>query len=201
MVTVKRRPYDSSLRQQRADETRQQIVAAAARLVAAERPPDVSVPAIAEAAGVGVATVYRHFPSKDEVLDAVYDHWMRGARELLADHSDYDRDEFLSFLPELWRRQAADEGLERAMSAHAPAGRSVRRRRRARRRQVAVDLVADVDAVDAETRAALEAIVLLLTSTTAHRHLREHWAMSTDDAAAAAAWAIRALVTAAAAAD
>ena len=117
---------------------------------------------------------------------------MTGARALLAEHRGFDREEFLAILPELWRRQGGDEGLERAMSMHTPAGRGVRRRRILRRRKVAVDLVADV-ALDDDERRYLEAVVLLLTSTTAHRHLRDHWNMSTDDAAAAVTWAIRRL--------
>ena len=32
--------------------------------------PSISVPAVAERAGVGVATVYRYFPTKEELLDA-----------------------------------------------------------------------------------------------------------------------------------
>jgi AcrR family transcriptional regulator len=47
--------------------------------------------AIARQAGVGVATLYRHFPTREALVDAVYqDQVVRltaGARDLLADHS------------------------------------------------------------------------------------------------------------------
>jgi AcrR family transcriptional regulator len=149
------------------------------------------------AADVGVATVYRYFPSKDHLLDAVYDRWMEGARRIL-DHAPTDREAFLELLPDIWRAQAADDQLERVMSIFSPVGRAVRRRRLARRRTLAAEFVADVEAGDERSQRFLQAVVMLLTSTTAHRHLREHWNMSTDEAAKASAWAVRRLVTAAA---
>ena len=186
------RTYISPVRDQRAEATRSAIVRAAASVLS-EQPPDLRMPAVAEAAGVGVATVYRHFGSKDELLDAVYDHWMQGARRIL-ESAPADREGRLELLSALWREQAADEALERAMSIYSPAGRKTRRRRLARRRQLATDFVADVDTGDEQSRRYLEAIALLLISTTAHRHLRDHWDMTTEDAASAAAWGVRTLI-------
>ena len=134
------RSYVSPVRDQRAEATRSAIVQAAASVLS-EQPPELRMPAVAEAAGVGVATVYRHFGAKDDLLDAVYDHWMQGARRILAS-APADRESWLEVLPALWREQAADEELERAMSMYNPAGRSTRRRRLGRRRQLATDIVA-----------------------------------------------------------
>jgi AcrR family transcriptional regulator len=188
----RKRSYVSPLRDQRGEATRSAIVRAAASVLS-KRPPDLHVPAVAEAAGVGVATVYRHFGSKDALLDAVYDHWMQAARRIL-DSAPADREGRLDLLAAVWREQAADEDLERAMSIYNPAGRSTRLRRLARRRQLATDFVADVDTGDDQSQRYLQAIALLLTSTTAHRHLRDHWDMTTEEAASAAAWAVRKLI-------
>ena len=196
MTARQRRQYHSELRKRRALSTREVIVDAAARLLAAERPPSVSVPEVADAAGVGVATVYRHFATKDELFDAVYDRWMASARQLLRDFPDPDLEGFLAVLPELWRRQSEDAALAAAMSAYAPAGKRVRARRRERRRRVAVDLLADVP-LDPSPRRKLQAVTLLLTSTTALKHFRDHWDFSVEEAADAAAWAVRALVASA----
>ncbi len=61
------------------------VVAAAARAFAAGE--DASMRAIAREAGVGVATVYRHFPTRESLVDAVYADQVRrlvdGAHELL----------------------------------------------------------------------------------------------------------------------
>jgi AcrR family transcriptional regulator len=51
-------------------ETRQRIVDAVAALVTEEHPATISVPAVARRAGVSVATVYRYFPNKGQLLDA-----------------------------------------------------------------------------------------------------------------------------------
>lgn len=190
------RSYVSAVRDQRAEATRSAIVQAAASVLS-EQPPELRMPSVADAAGVGVATVYRHFGSKDELLDAVYDHWMQGARRVL-EAAPTDREGRLELLPALWREQAADEELERAMSMYNPAGRSTRRRRLLRRRHLASEFVADVDAGDDQSQRYLEAVALLLTSTTAHRHLRDHWDMTTEEAASAAAWGVRKLIAGAA---
>lgn len=76
-------------RRPRADATRnrEQLLVAATRLFAsAEGEP--SMRAIAHEAGVGIATLYRHFPTRESLVDAVYrDQVSRlttGARDLLA---------------------------------------------------------------------------------------------------------------------
>jgi AcrR family transcriptional regulator len=73
----------------RADATRNrdQLLEAATRVfVSADTEP--SMRAIAREAGVGIATLYRHFPTRESLVDAVYrDQVARltaGARELLA---------------------------------------------------------------------------------------------------------------------
>ena len=79
---------DAETRTSRADATRNrdQLLTVAARVFAsAETEP--SMRAIAREAGVGIATLYRHFPTRESLVDAVYqDQVVRltaGARELL----------------------------------------------------------------------------------------------------------------------
>lgn len=61
------------------------VLEAATRAFAAESEP--SMRAIAREAGVGIATLYRHFPTREALVDAVYrdqvDRLTRGADELL----------------------------------------------------------------------------------------------------------------------
>src|SRR3954451_9903907 len=71
-----------------ASRNRERIVASARRLFAA-RGADVSVDEIRRDAGVGMGTLYRHFATKDELLDAVledaYGEWMAAAKRALDD--------------------------------------------------------------------------------------------------------------------
>jgi AcrR family transcriptional regulator len=56
----------------------------------AEAGTDVSLEAIAKRAGVGIGTLYRHFPSRAALVEAAYrsevDHLCAAAGELLAEH-------------------------------------------------------------------------------------------------------------------
>src|SRR5438270_5516582 len=76
------------MRPTRADaaRNRDQLLAVATRVfVSAEGEP--SMRAIAREAGVGIATLYRHFPTRESLVDAVYQDQVQrltlGARELL----------------------------------------------------------------------------------------------------------------------
>jgi len=59
-----------SLRQQHAADTRRRILDAVAALLTEGHPAALSVPAVAKRAGASVATVYRYFPNKEQLLDA-----------------------------------------------------------------------------------------------------------------------------------
>jgi AcrR family transcriptional regulator len=63
----------SGARPRRADAARNaDILLAAAKELFAERGPDVALDEIARRAGVGNATLYRHFPTRGDLMVAVY---------------------------------------------------------------------------------------------------------------------------------
>jgi AcrR family transcriptional regulator len=68
---------------------RDKLVAAALQLFT-ENGTDVALEAVAQKAGVGVGTLYRHFPTREALIEAVYlnelDRLHEGAAELLASH-------------------------------------------------------------------------------------------------------------------
>jgi len=66
-----KRAYHSPLREQQRESTRQLIVEALADQVWKEGLSDFSVPKVAKRAGVAVRTVYRYFPTRDDLLTAV----------------------------------------------------------------------------------------------------------------------------------
>jgi AcrR family transcriptional regulator len=72
--TQPRRSYDSTLRRERAAQTRENIVTAGAELVRESSIRDwrgVTIRAVAERAGVNERTVYRHFANERALRDAV----------------------------------------------------------------------------------------------------------------------------------
>lgn len=84
-------PSPPAQQQLRADavRNRESLLAAATRVFAASD-AEPSMREIARLAGVGVATLYRHFPTRQTLVDAVYqDQVVRlttGARDLLQEH-------------------------------------------------------------------------------------------------------------------
>ena len=71
----KSRAYRMKRRRELVDVTRLRITEAAMRLHTTAGPSRASVSAIADEAGVTRLTLYRHFPSKDELFHACMTHW------------------------------------------------------------------------------------------------------------------------------
>jgi len=64
---------DKSLRKPRADAVRnRERVLEAAKIVFSAGGPDASLEAVARHAGVGIGTLYRHFPTREGLYEAVY---------------------------------------------------------------------------------------------------------------------------------
>jgi AcrR family transcriptional regulator len=93
---VKRR-YNSSRRQEQADETRRRILRAAHDLFVADGYGRTTITAIAQRAGVAVETVYAAFGTKAGVLRQAWFVTFRGDE---ADVPLYDRDEMHAILAE-----------------------------------------------------------------------------------------------------
>jgi AcrR family transcriptional regulator len=73
---AEKRSYQSGLRKQQAEQTRELIIEALAEQVWQEGLADFSVPKVARRAGVATRTIYRYFPTRDDLLDAVGE-WIR----------------------------------------------------------------------------------------------------------------------------
>ena len=113
-------PLTDTGRTLRADARRnRQAVIDAARMLFAERGLDAQMPDVARAANVGVGTVYRHFPTKDQLIAAIAAQQFermaeRGRRDLeLADPWEGICD-FIRFAVQI---QADDRGLCEVMSS------------------------------------------------------------------------------------
>ena len=106
-----------------AERNRQRILEAARELFA-ERGLGVTLNDIAHHAGVGVGTVYRRFPDKAQLIDALFEQRFEEFVELLDAALD-DPDPwqgFAGFLERALELQAADRGL-RELVLGAPGGR------------------------------------------------------------------------------
>jgi AcrR family transcriptional regulator len=102
-------------------------ILAAARQVFCDHGLEAPLEEIARRAGVGIGTLYRHFPSRVELLDAVLAGTVQAhvdaAEKALATDDPWDG--FASYLDQSCRLQAADRGLNDAMGMRFPRATAV----------------------------------------------------------------------------
>jgi AcrR family transcriptional regulator len=104
---------------------------------------DISVRDIASAADIGLATLYRHFPTRDDLVDAVlveaFEEWVALAEAALAAESGWDG--FAGFLEQSLALHARDRGFTDAAEAQERGGEQLAGLR-ARMRVLLADIVA-----------------------------------------------------------
>ena len=101
-----------------AERNRARILAAAAE-VFADRGLDVSLDDIAAHAGVGVGTVYRRFPDKDALIEALFEDKIDRAVALADEALEIEDpwEGFTTFMRGMCRMQAGDRGFKDALLA------------------------------------------------------------------------------------
>lgn len=180
-----------SLREQHAEATRERILSAVAGLLEREEAEALTMPEVADASGVSLRTIYRHYPTREQLLEAA-GRWI--GDELL--RHPYPRT--LDEVAELFRVGCRDfderPGLVRAL-ALSRLGQNVRGyRRRERLEAIRSALRAELDALSEEELRRGEAVLAYLHNMLAYTTLREEAGLSGVEIGDALAWAITALV-------
>src|SRR5437764_9475538 len=180
-----------SLREQHAVATRERILGAVADLLERGDAEEVTMPAVAEASGVSLRTIYRYYPTREELLEAA-GRWI--GDELLKHPYPRDLDEIADLYQDGARDFDARPGLARAL-AFSQLGRRVRGyRRRERLEAIATILRRELtDLSEPELRRA-EGVLAYLHNMLAYTTLREESGLSGDEIGEAIGWAIRTLV-------
>lgn len=175
--------------------TRQKVLSAVLELVAEGSLDDVSVPAVAERSGVSVATIYRYFPTRDDLLTAAASEPSRQAltRRPKARPGD---DELAAYQRALWHDFADNLPLLRHQVASA-AGREMRAARLESSRRSLADYVerhgVDPDTPEGER---LISLLLLIDGSLAVIELHDRQGLDIDEALDRSLWATRALIDA-----
>jgi AcrR family transcriptional regulator len=187
----KTRQYRSPLRETQHEQTRGRILDAAVRQVAEEGFGELTIPLVAERAGVSLRTVYRHFATKEALLEQIGE--LRD-RQIGVLGPPLSIEHLLAGTPGLFESFDANDDLVRASDA-SRAGREVhdtaRRRRAAALSEIFEDVARDLTPV--ETRRLL-ASVQVLWNTRAWLTMHDTWGMDGKEAGAAAQWAMAALI-------
>jgi AcrR family transcriptional regulator len=185
------RSYKSPLRERQSEQTRAAILEAITAELAEGGLHELNIPAIARRAGVAVRTVYRYFPTRDALLDAV-DRWWDDT--IAPGEPPASADEMPAIVERAFKEFDANETAMLAQWATA-LGRDVRARGRRRRISAYGDVLSEVTSnlPRAEARAAHAVISYLLSSLT-WKTMREEFNMTGAESGNAVAWAIRTLI-------
>lgn len=173
--------------------TRERIVRAVADLVADAHPAAISVPAVAERAGVAIATVYRYFPTKEALLDASILVMGRETTIRTPDDLPASFEEMAEVLPGAFADIASHLPLARNQLA-SPLGRELRRRRWEIKRG-ALQRALTEEGIDPASAGGerLTALIDVLTSSTAVLEMVDKAGLPVEQAADYVVWAVAAL--------
>jgi AcrR family transcriptional regulator len=193
--TAKRTPpelrsYTSPLRDRQVEQTRRLILQALAEQLADAGLSDFSVPRLAQRAGVSLRTVYRYFPTRDELLDA-FDEFIDHTVEFSPPQTAQE----VAGAPE-WLFPLFDEHELIMLAQHeTPPGRAIRARGRRRRAEGYKSALQEVthQLTREEARAALAVVGRLLSSATWKEFRSEH-GMDGAESGRAVSWALRTLI-------
>lgn len=185
-------PAGTDLRRRRADVSRQAIRDAVTKLLVTEHPASLSIPAVAAEAGVSVRTVYRYFPTKQDLLDDVAEIQQRRADSMVNGRRDLF-DNPGAYLEALWTDFETD--LEAVRAQHmSPLGREIRASRRDQsRHEIHHRLATAFPETPEDQRIQLGDLIMTVMSSAAFLELHERLGHSGADAARMAWWAARAM--------
>ena len=124
MTTTGDRP---TVRVEHAQRTRERIVDSVSELASERGDCEFTMPEAAQAAGVSLRTLYRYFPARQDLVDAI---------AAIADHvaasnlpaAELDLDDLGAWLEQGWRKLLEQEALIRAQHT-SPGGAEIRRAR------------------------------------------------------------------------
>lgn len=186
--------YESPLRDAQAAETRRRILTAARELMQAHELHELSFAAVAQAAGVQERTVFRHFPNRNALLDALWD-----SLDPLLGVAQFPTSEAQLVAAPLRVFPAFDahEGLMRGFWS-TPQGREFRLRVNDQRQQAIRASVADATRGLPPNEARwLTAVAQLLYSGAAWQTMKDYWGFDGAEAGAASSFALQLLFAAA----
>jgi AcrR family transcriptional regulator len=182
-----------SLRERQAAVVRDEILDALARRLDREDPEDIAMPQVAADAGISLRTLYRYFPTREDMFEAVGDHVVA---RLGLPREIRDADDIVRVFTESARLGAQSPELVRAMlwTRLGRRARSSHRRRRVDSISAALaEVTSHLPAAEARRRAGA---VVYLASLPAWLTVSEECELSAEDAQRGVAWAIETLIAA-----
>ncbi len=188
-----RRSYTSPLRRHQKKITRDRILEAAAAIISEGRILDFTVKEVADRAGVSYGSVYRHFPTRESLLEALYE----AASQIMAQSSPFTANS-LDEIPAMVRKTVAMfEGEANIVQAFtmALAANNIQPQNRRQRDQMVQQLVAETAPhLAPEVARQVAAIICHLHSSLTWATLKQRFGLSAEATADALTWALQTLI-------
>ncbi len=192
MSQKRKRSYSSPLRQQQAATTHQRIIDAAIALLTARPGSEISHESVGRAASIAVRTVYRHFATRSQLLDEVWE--QLDARLGLSRLPGTGSAALIAFVPELFSRLDANAAVVDALitshPGHEMSSRTGERQLEAIERALARETIN----LPRAERDRLVGLVRVLTSPMTWHMLHQKTRVTGDEPAQAVTWALRKLI-------
>jgi AcrR family transcriptional regulator len=190
------RAYSSAIRDAQVEQTRALLFDTARSMLAEGGAEALTLPKLAQAARVSIPTVYRYFPTIDDLFRAFLD-WMRPQIGMTAERLLETPPEQLPALPleNFPRYEAQAPVLRPLMESHEFNRVRVQSMRDRAKRSSARLRPRAPDWSDAELEA-LSGAVWVFASPQMWRWLRDTWGLESDEAANTASWAMTTLLAA-----
>src|SRR2546423_2456900 len=156
------RVYESPLREEQAAATRERILGALRDLIVEEHPANVTMADVAKRAKVSERTVYRHYPTREELFQALFV-WAVTAGEDLSPLRASDPAGLVAIVHRMFPLLEANADIVRALNT-LPFSADMRARRAERRRaQVIESLEPVTSGLAPDSAKRLQALAHLLT--------------------------------------
>lgn len=187
-----KRAYSSPLREQQAEQTRERILEAMAEVLEDENLDEVTFAAVAKQAQVSERTVYRHFPTKEDLSQAF---WWWVNKQIGMSRYPENPDELLAMPPVVFDGFDRYEQMVRAhMRSHA--GEELREKQVQGRQQAYRKMLAPaLEGLPTRYQQYGLAVLQLLFSPRAWESMKENWGLTGKQAGQASSWAIGLLLT------
>jgi AcrR family transcriptional regulator len=176
-------------------QTHERILEALLRVMADGGLEDLSLPALARQAGVSVATIYRHFGDKRQLVLALAAHALQGAGMTFRPLESVD--DLLASVRDVVLVYASDAGVRRAVATSEQSADMREGVVPLRYQLIDTALAPLLPTLTAQTRAQLRAAILLLTTSSAVSTCVDLLGMSGEEAADTITWSIQAVIQAA----
>lgn len=184
--------YRSTLRQEQMKKTREQILEGLVRTMA-HGIAEISIPAVAQEAGVSIPTVYRYFRTKRDLIEALGGYVVQKAGFAMS-QPPRSLEELLAVVKQLFIRY---EGIDETMRAAAMSDLAYGLRKEVipiRQKMIEEALAPGIGLVNEADRIRLRNIVLVLASTAMIRAFKDYLDLSGEEASDTVTWAIRRLI-------